>query len=297
MTNLRISPVWAGITVASLALLGILAPSGLWLLLFIGIIVLTHEGGHLVAARRSGMDPTEFFWGFGPEIIGFDIGDCRYGLKAIFLGGYVKLWGMTPTSELPPGVPEHSTYRAASHNGRLKTILAGPMVNLVSAVLAFTAANLLRGASFGVAFEGGLDNLWIVISATGEALWLWVTSIGTYVGAVFSPDSVEAPVRFMSPVSQAQFTGQSVDGGWASSLEWFGILSCAIGIVNLLPLPPLDGGHAIVALAEKVTQKVKKRTDIRFDVQRLEPVAYVTVAALVLLSASALVLDLRDVMQ
>ncbi len=296
LTNFRVSPVWGGITVASLAILGLLAPSGLWLLLFIGIIVITHEGGHLFAARRAGMDPTEFFWGFGPEVVGFDVGDCRYGLKAIFLGGYVKLWGMTPTSELPPGVPEHSTYRAASHSGRIKTILAGPFVNLATAVLAFTAANYLQGAGFRDALEGGLHNVWIVVEATGEALWLWVSDIGTYVGAVFRPDTVEAPVRFMSPVSQAQYTGQQIESGLVGSLQWFGILSCAIGIVNLLPLPPLDGGHAAVAATEKLAQVVRKSPSIRFNVQRLEPVAYVTVAALVLLSASALVMDLRDVM-
>ena len=281
---------------ASLAILGLLAPSGLWLLLFIGVIVITHEAGHLIAARRVGMEPTEFYWGFGPEVVGFDIGNCRYGIKAISLGGYVKLWGMTPSAVLPLGVRESGTYRAATHSGRLKTILAGPFVNLSTAVLAFTAANLLRGQSLGVAFEGGLDNVWIVLSSTAEALWLWVSNIGTYVGAVFQPDSIEAPVRFMSPVSQAQYTGQQVEAGLIGSLQWFAILSCAIGAVNLLPLPPLDGGHALVAASEKVAQVVKRSTSIRFDVQRLEPVAYVTVAALVLLSASALVMDLRDVL-
>lgn len=295
MTNFKFSPLWGGISVASLAVLGVLAPSGLWLLLFIGIIVVTHEGGHLIAARRAGMMPTEFYWGFGPEVLGFDVGDCRYGIKAISMGGYVKLWGMTPTSELPEGVLECDTYRAASHSGRLKTILAGPVVNLVSAVAAFTGYYLINGTSFGVALEGGFDDVWIVISSTGEALWTWVTNLDTYLGAVASSDN-EAPVRFMSPIAQAQTTEQFVSHGFASALQWYGILSCAIGIVNLLPLPPLDGGHAVVVIAEKVAQTVKRTTAIRFNVQRLEPLAYVTVTALVLLSASALVLDLRDVL-
>lgn len=296
VTNFSASPIWGGITVAYLAALGLLAPGGLMLLMFIGVIVVTHEGGHMVAARRAGMRPTEFFWGFGPEVIGFDIGDCRYGIKAFAMGGYVKLWGMTPTSELPDGVMECDTYRAASHGGRLKTILAGPAVNMVSAVAAFTGYYYLQGESLGVSIEAGLDDVWIVITMTGEALWTWVTNLGTYVGAVFSPDTVEAPVRFASPVSQAQYSGQAVSGGLGTSLLWFGFLSCAIGIANLLPLPPLDGGHAIVVAAEKVAQVVRKSTTIRFNVQRLEPLAYATIGALVLISASALVMDIRDLL-
>lgn len=177
VSGLRVSPVWGGITLASIALLWILASSALWLLAFIGLIVLTHEGGHLVAARRAGMEPTEFFWGFGPEIVGFDIGKCRYGIKAIFLGGYVKLWGMTPTSELPEGVEEAGTYRAASHGGRLATILAGPGVNIASAVVVFFLAELLDGNTLLASASASVGWVWFVIASTGESLWLFVREI------------------------------------------------------------------------------------------------------------------------
>lgn len=287
---------WGIAALLSLAVLWAFAPSGLWLLLFIGIIVLCHEAGHLVVARRAGMRPTEFFWGFGPEIIAFEHNGCRYGVKAIFLGGYVKLHGMTPTSELPAGFAEQHTYRGASHGGRLATILAGPVVNLVMAVVAFAVAARLAGGSVGGSALTGFDHLWFVIAGTGEALWTWVTSIGTYVGSVFdSSGATEAPVRFMSPVSQAEVTGGAVADGWITSLRWFGILSCAIGAVNLLPLPPLDGAHALVAASEWVSQKVRRDRSVRVDVRRLEPLAYLTVFVLVGLSLSALVLDLRDV--
>lgn len=299
----RTSPVevaldlrWGLAAALSLGVLWVFAPSGLWLLLFIGIIVLCHEAGHLLVARRAGMRPTEFFWGFGPEIVAFEHNGCRYGVKALFLGGYVKLHGMTPTSELPEGIREADTYRHASHAGRLATILAGPAVNLVMAVVAFAVAARLSGGSIGGSLITGFDHLWFVIAGTGEALWTWVTSIGTYAGSVLDTSGgTEAPVRFMSPVSQAEVTGTAVADGWVSSLRWFGILSCAIGAVNLLPLPPLDGAHAFVAASEWVGQKVRRDRAIRVDVRRLEPLAYLTVFLLVGLSLSALVLDLRDV--
>lgn len=295
-TVVDIDAKWGVAALLSLGVLWAFAPSGLWLLLFIGIIVLCHEAGHLLVARRAGMKPTEFFWGFGPEIVAFEHNGCRYGIKAIFLGGYVKLHGMTPTSDLPDDFAEQDTYRDASHAGRLATILAGPAVNLAMAVVAFAIAARLGGESATGSVVTGFDHLWFVISQTGEALWTWGSSIGTYVGSVFDTSgATEAPVRFMSPVAQAEVTGSAVANGWVTSLQWFGILSCAIGAVNLLPLPPLDGAHAMVAASEWVSQRVKRDYSLRVDVRRLEPLAYATVFILVGLSLSALVLDLRDV--
>ncbi len=290
-----VSPLWGAIAVLSLVALWMLAPNGLWLLAFIGVIVLVHEAGHLLAARRAGMEPTEFFWGFGPEVVAFQHNGCRYGIKALSLGGYVKLWGMTPTSVLPDGVEESGTYRAASHWGRLSTILAGPAINLVCGVVAFGAARSLSGQGLSEASLGAFDDVWFVLAATAESLWIWVTNLGGYLGSVFGDGSSEAPVRFMSPVAQATVTGDAVASGLAVSLQWFAILSVAIGAVNLLPLPPLDGSHALVAAAEKVAQVLRRDRTLRFNVQRLEPIAYVTVGALVVLSLTALVMDIRDV--
>ncbi len=291
--DLSWSPLWATAAVLSMLCLWFWAPSGLLLLGFVAVIVFVHELGHLVAARRSGMRPTEFFWGFGPEIVAIDHNGCRYGVKALFLGGYVKLWGMTPTSVLPDDVDEADTFRNASHAGRLATILAGPFVNIAMAVGAFALAEMIDGVAPVAAVGAGVTQTWEVIAATAQSLWIWATHMGGYVGSLFD-SSVEPPVRFMSPVAQAEITNQVVDSGIAMSLRWFGILSCAIGAINLLPLPPLDGSHALVAGAEKLGQVVRRDRSIRFDVRRLEPVAYVTLFALVTLSLSALVMDIRD---
>ncbi|MEZ5379971.1 MAG: site-2 protease family protein [Acidimicrobiales bacterium] len=288
------SPLWAVAAVLSLVCLWFWAPTGLLLLAFIAVIVFVHELGHLLLARRAGMKPTEFFWGFGPEVVAIERNGCRYGVKALFLGGYVKIWGMTPTSALPDGIEEADTYRAASHAGRLATILAGPLVNIAMAIAAFAAAEILDGATVAAAIGTGFGMTWEVIAGTAQSLWLFATNVGGYVGATFNTDA-EAPVRFMSPVSQAELTGHVVESGVAMSLRWFAILSCAIGAINLVPLPPLDGAHAIVAAGEKLGQIVRRDPSVRFDVRRLEPVAYLTIAVLVTLSVSALVMDIQDV--
>lgn len=286
---------WLVPAVASVVALGLVAPSGLALLAFLGLVIAVHEAGHLLVARRVGMKPTEFFWGFGPEVASVRVGGCRYGLRALFLGGYVRLEGMTPSSELPDGYDEAGTYRAASHRGRLATILAGPGVNLVSAVLAFTAAGLVDGRTPLAAVGSAFRQVWLVIEATAWSLWTLGANLGTYVQAVVDPSAgVDAPVRFLSPVAQAQTSELALSLGPAVALQWFGILSAAIGIINLVPLPPLDGGHAVVAGAEGMLRRLRRDRSLTLDAARLTPVAWVTVVALAVLSVSALVLDLRD---
>ena len=66
-----------------------------------------HEVGHLVPAKKFGVKVTQYFVGFGRTLWSRRRGETEYGVKAIPLGGYVKLVGM-----LPPGDEEPSTPRA-----------------------------------------------------------------------------------------------------------------------------------------------------------------------------------------
>ena len=78
-----------------------------------------------------------------------------------FIGGYVKIHGMTPSSDIPDDFDEAGTFRAASARGRLATIVAGPGVNLSMAVVAFAAS---RGRHFS----------WILFGISAAGLWLTV---------------------------------------------------------------------------------------------------------------------------
>ncbi|MDT0183838.1 M50 family metallopeptidase [Microbacterium sp. ARD31] len=67
-----------------------------------------HEFGHLIPAKKFGCKVPQWFIGFGPTVWSKQIGDTEYGVKAIPLGGYVKIVGM-----LPPGAEdlvEETTY-------------------------------------------------------------------------------------------------------------------------------------------------------------------------------------------
>ena len=292
VTGFAASPFWLAATFVTMGALYEYARSGLYLIGFLAVVIVIHEGGHFMFAKRAGMKPAEFFWGFGPEIVGVDYNGCRFGFKAIFLGGYVRINGMTPTSELPEGVAEEDTYRNASHGGRLMTILAGPFVNIASALIAFAVAGLLAGASLLQATAYAFEVLWIVVAVTADALTTFITSMWDYTSS--SVTGAEPPARFTSPISQAELSADAVNGGLGQSLVWFGILSAAVGLFNLLPLPPLDGAHAMVAASEKLAQMFKRDESIRVDARKLEPLAYVTIALILVLSLGAFVMDLRD---
>ncbi|MDQ4052660.1 MAG: site-2 protease family protein [Actinomycetota bacterium] len=60
-----------------------------------------HELGHLVPAKKFGGKVTQYFIGFGPTVWSKQVGETEYGVKAVPLGGYVKIVGM-----LPPGATE-----------------------------------------------------------------------------------------------------------------------------------------------------------------------------------------------
>ncbi|MGI5216213.1 M50 family metallopeptidase [Plantactinospora sp. CA-290183] len=63
------------------------------------ISVSLHEAGHMIVAKRFGMKVTRYFVGFGPTIWSFRRGETEYGIKAIPLGGFCKIVGMTPQDD------------------------------------------------------------------------------------------------------------------------------------------------------------------------------------------------------
>jgi len=67
--------------------------------LAIFISVCLHEAGHMATAKAFGMKVTRYFAGFGPTLWSFKRGETEYGLKAIPLGGFVKIVGMTPQDD------------------------------------------------------------------------------------------------------------------------------------------------------------------------------------------------------
>src|SRR5512140_3474284 len=62
----------------------------------VGVSVALHEIGHLVPAKKFGVRVTQYMVGFGPTVWSRRRGETEFGLKAIPLGGYIRMIGMVP---------------------------------------------------------------------------------------------------------------------------------------------------------------------------------------------------------
>jgi membrane-associated protease RseP (regulator of RpoE activity) len=60
------------------------------------LAIFLHEGGHFATAKLFGMKVERFFLGFGPTVWSFRRGETEYGVKALPLGGFCKIAGMSP---------------------------------------------------------------------------------------------------------------------------------------------------------------------------------------------------------
>ena len=125
-----------------------------------------HEVGHLVPAKLFGVKVTQYFVGFGKTLWSRTKGDTEFGVKAVPLGGYVRLVGMYPP-EKPVASPNWLTRLAdqarryeyeeitPADDGRLfyqkKTwqkiiiMLGGPAMNILLAFLIFLGINVFHG--------------------------------------------------------------------------------------------------------------------------------------------------------
>jgi regulator of sigma E protease len=99
----------------------------------VSLLIVIHEAGHFLAARRFGMRVERFSVGFGPVVGAFRRGDTEFALSALPLGGYVRITGMAPGDEFAPGDPRAYANQAAWR--RFLVILAGPAMNYVAAVV------------------------------------------------------------------------------------------------------------------------------------------------------------------
>lgn len=108
-------------------------------------VLFMHEFGHFVAARAVGMKVTDFFLGFGPKLWSFRRGETTYGLRALPLGAYVRVIGMSSGDVVEPG-DEHRAYRVKSYPRRLLVVCAGSLMHLVMALVAYVVLHAALGA-------------------------------------------------------------------------------------------------------------------------------------------------------
>ncbi|HEY1620992.1 MAG TPA: site-2 protease family protein, partial [Streptosporangiaceae bacterium] len=104
------------------------------------ISIMLHEAGHFLTAKRFHMKVTQFFVGFGQTVWSRTRGETEYGVKALPLGGYVKITGMTALDEVDPA-DEPRSFRRQPGWQRIIVLAAGSFMHFALAfVLLFIMA-------------------------------------------------------------------------------------------------------------------------------------------------------------
>lgn len=153
-------------------------------LLLLGALMFFHELGHYLAARRSGIQVEEFgIFGFPPRIAKlFTYDGTVFSINAIPLGAFVRMKG-EDAADMSPG-----SFNAASAGARAFTLVAGPAMNFLIAIL-FSVASVLSGFPASVAHPlvenvpagspaaaAGLQAGDILLSQAGEPLLVAATT-------------------------------------------------------------------------------------------------------------------------
>ena len=180
------------------------------------LIIGIHELGHTIAALLCGVKIKRFSLGMGP---GFTIKNVRWfnelTISPIVIGGYVQM--------------DMEMLNQKSFWQRFFVFIAGMLANVLLAILIFTIAghNVLN-------------------SAVG-CFFFWLAGWPIFLHQLFS-EAITVQESLGGPV----MIGQMMTGGEIPYLKTLAMINLAIAMFNLLPLPPLDGGHIFVDILKKI---------------------------------------------
>lgn len=287
-----------------------------------GMLILIHELGHFLMARRAGVRVHEFALGFGPRVLSTRRGPTMYSLRAVPLGGFVRMAGMHPGEEDWAAIPARERFLDQPIGTRAAIIAAGPAMNILLAVLLFAlvfAAVGLEEPTLEVARvvpgmpaqEAGLQpgdeitavagqpvNSWeqlargiqsrpgepteLEIRRDGSRLTITVTPVEQSPGyGVIGIEPVMITKRtpplqaigegmvwtgrvivsffdglarmfagqggadIIGPVGIGQHIGEATRMGLANVMLLAAVLSANLALINLLPIPALDGSRLV----------------------------------------------------
>ncbi len=104
-----------------------------------------HETGHFVTAKMFGMKATRYFVGFGPTLWSVQRGETEYGIKALPIGGFVKIIGMHSLDDVDDPADEPRSFRQQPGWQRIVVLVAGIVMNLVLAFVLVAGLALTIG--------------------------------------------------------------------------------------------------------------------------------------------------------
>ena len=206
------------------------------LIIIFCVVVVSHELGHFLVAKKNGIHVVEFFIGMGPSLFSFTRGDTKYSLKLFPIGGACVFEGEDGL-EKEKGELSEGAFPNAPVFARIATVFAGPLFNFL---VAFVAALILvwacgvtlpvvRSVSEGSGAEqAGLQEGDVICSMNGSSVHLQnqvyffsIVNRGEAIRLVYERDGVryhttvnpqlnEAEGRYYMGITSGQFLDCSV---------------------------------------------------------------------------------------
>lgn len=195
----------------------------------LGFLIFIHESGHFLTAKFFKVKVKEFSIGFGPTILQKQGKETKYQLRLIPLGGFVNLLGEDEESE------EEGSFSKASRWKKILILLAGGSVNIVFGLLVyFLLISINTNISYALR-----DTINFTSSIIQNVKELFVGNVGV--------EQLTGPVGISEVVVQTKNVQQFI--------YILAVISLSLGVTNLLPFPPLDGGKILLLLIEAAIRK------------------------------------------
>lgn len=102
-------------------------------LIILLVLVVSHEFGHFIVAKKSGIRVDEFSFGFPPKLFGIKKGETSYHFNALPFGGYVKIFGENPDHESMEGPDKNRSFVNKPRYIQAAVLFAGVAMNLIVA--------------------------------------------------------------------------------------------------------------------------------------------------------------------
>lgn len=135
-------------------------------IIVLAVLIASHEFGHFIVAKLSGMRVDEFALGFPPKILSWTKGGTKYSLNLIPFGGYVKIFGEDPTEEIKQSSDFKRSFGARPKWHQALVLLAGVACNLILAWILFSIS-FMSGLPLSTGFFSPNDNYQAVTVVTG----------------------------------------------------------------------------------------------------------------------------------
>lgn len=146
-------------------------------------------------------------------------------------------------------------YRSLPAWKRMAILLAGPLMNLLFALVIFVLVYSVIGVDYTDA-EGAVTHLLLTPLQAVQAGFNYIGMVIVAVAGLFNPaTAAETVSQSTSMVGIAVMSKAAIEAGFLNALMFTAMLSVSLGIMNLLPIPPLDGGRFVVEVYQRIRRK------------------------------------------